>query len=148
MKSRNQVFRYITLGLQIIAIAAYFVPSLFMRSTFGFGWLVLGVIHTGVFCAVYFRDARRRTALSIILTIAVILYCLIFGSFYTYLLSEIMHIGIFSPIVVYFVTSLLAITFALAAPIRRQVKPESVQESTQESAQEPAIEENLDCCTA
>ena len=116
MKLKNKTFRSITLGLQIIAILAYFIPPLFMRGSVGIGWLVLGVVHTAIFCAVFFRDSRRRTALSIIFLIAVIFWCLFLLTLWLLIVSGWMHITLRSPVIVYSLSSLLAAIFALAGP--------------------------------
>lgn len=118
MSKTNKIFRSITLGLQLIAIAAYFIPPLFMRGNVGIFWLVLGVIHTAIFSAVFFRNSRRRTALSIILMIIIIFWCLFLLALGLLLLSSWMPIASFSTMLIYSLCSFLAIIFALAGPRR------------------------------
>ena len=114
----NKVFRYITLGLQIIAIMVYFLPTLFFGGSMAIGWLIIGVVHTVMFSAMFFRDSRRRTALSIIFMILIILWCLVLlivGA----LLSTLAPLGITpASILTYALSSLLAAIFALAFPRR------------------------------
>ena len=116
---RNRAFRNITLFLQIIAIAAFFIPSLLARDNIGVFWLLAGIIHAFMFCAVFFRDSRRRTALSVILTILVIIWCLIlsFAAAFVYLLlAPEMGIDVNVSLVVYIVSSFFAMIFALSSP--------------------------------
>ena len=127
MKLKNKTFRSITLGLQSIAILAFFIPPLFASGPVGTGWLVLGVLHTAMFCAMFFRDARRRTALSIILLIAIIFWCLFLLAFALLILMNWMAISFLSPIILYSLSALLAAIFALAGPRKFQLQtPEAV----------------------
>jgi len=116
---RNRAFRNITLLLQIIAIAAFFVPSLLVGGNIGVFWLLAGVIHTFIFCAVFFRDSRKRTALSVILTILVIIWCLILTivavAIY-FLLAPEMGIDVNISLGIYIVSSFFAAIFALSSP--------------------------------
>ena len=116
MTDKRRNFRIITLGLQALAIAVYFLPPLFTGGNFGIFWLVAGVVQAAMFCTVFFRDSRRRTAISIIFMIIVILWILFLLAFGLLILAEWMHITIFSAIIVYSLSSLIAIVFALAAP--------------------------------
>ena len=124
MTVKNKIFRHITLGLQIIAMAAFFIPPLFIGGTVGLSWLAIGIIHTALFSAVFFRDARRRTALSIIVMICLIFWCLFLLALGLLILGGWMTISILSPIVVYSLCSMLAIINALAAPRRFAVPAE------------------------
>ena len=120
MTTTRLVFRNITLGLQIIALAAFFLPPLFIGGTVSIVWLALGVIHTAIFCAVYFRDSRKRMALSIILTIILALYSaaflLIAIGFVIPILMNFMTISIFTPLVLYCFASLLSAILAMTIP--------------------------------
>ena len=118
MKTGNRVFRLVTFILFGIALAAFFIPPVYIGGRVGVIWLVFGVVHAAAFCAVFFRDSRRRTALSIILTIFSIIWSLIVLALPLLILTSLMHITILSPVVVYGVCSLLAIIFALAGPRR------------------------------
>ena len=119
MEIKNNNFRIVTLALQIIALAAYYLPTMIAGGNFGITWLAIGVVHTIIFCAVFFRDARRRTALSIILMILVILWSIVvFGVIFIFSLMGIFYISLISPLTAYCAFSLLAIIFALAAPRR------------------------------
>jgi len=97
-------------------MAAFFIPPIYLGGRVGVFWLVFGVVHAASFCAVFFRDSRRRTALSIVLTVFSILWSLIILAFTSMFLTSLMHITIFSPVVVYGVCSLLAAIYALAGP--------------------------------
>ncbi|MCL2426781.1 MAG: hypothetical protein FWD05_10660 [Oscillospiraceae bacterium] len=122
MTNSNKIFRYITFGLQLIAIAMFFVVPLLLGSNVSPFWLLMGVIHATMFAIVFFRNARTRTALSIILTILTILWCIFV--LIMILLVFILETGIYGPMsshaqfFTYFITSLLAIIFALAGPRR------------------------------
>ena len=115
----NRIMRFITLGLFILAISAYYLPTLFFGGRIAVGWLVVGVLHTVLFCAVFFRDSCRRTALSIIIMIVNILWSL--GLLIV--VSQLALVIGFSIISVslYTVCSLLASIFALATP-RKYIK--------------------------
>jgi len=105
--------------MQIIAIAAFFIPPLLVGSSVEVFWLLAGVIHTFIFCAVFFRDSRRRTALSVILTILVIIWCLILllvAAFVYFLLAPELGIDVNVSLFVYIVSSFFAAIFALSAP--------------------------------
>ena len=128
MTTGNKAFRSVTLGLQCIAIAAYFITPLVLGGRVGFFWLMLGVLHTLIFVAVFFRDARTRTVLSVFLMIVSILWCLFLFILNGLILA--LEAGGFGPISspmlsVYIITSLLAIIFALAAPRRFRKEPEA-----------------------
>jgi len=122
IKVENKTFRTITLSLQLIAIAMYFIVPLLIGSSVGLLWLILGVLHTVMFAVVFFRNARTRTAISTVFMILVILWCLfLLISMGVVLLFEVMGFGPMSSSVaflIYFLTSLLAIIFALAGPRR------------------------------
>ncbi|MCL2562635.1 MAG: hypothetical protein FWE08_01175 [Oscillospiraceae bacterium] len=118
MKRKNKVLRALALGLQILAILAYFIPSLFLGGHVGMFWLAAGVIHTAAFCVMFFRDAHKRTAFSIILLITIILWILFLLSLAGGLMAVWMAVPPFSPIVVYSYASLLAAALTLAAPRR------------------------------
>ena len=114
MTNKNKIFRGVTLAFQIISILAYFIPTL-IGGSIGGGWLVIGVIHTILFCTIFFRDARRRTALSIMLMIIIILWCLLMLILGGILAISGLGINV-AAILIYGLSSLLAATFALANP--------------------------------
>jgi hypothetical protein len=119
MVVRNRGIRSVTFILQIIAIVAFFIPPLIFGSTVANFWLVVGVLHTLIFCAVFFRDSRKRTALSIILAIFVIIWCLIFGlvgTFAYFALAPGLGIDVSVSLFVYVISSFFAMIFALSAP--------------------------------
>ena len=137
MTSGNKIFRAITLGLQITAIAAYFIIPLILGNRSGLLWLILGVLHTAIFAAVFFRNARTRTALSIILMIVTILWCLfllLLGLFIYILELNLGPMSSLSLLFTYIAASLLAIIFALAGP-RRFPKEEQAPETPPELAE-------------
>jgi len=137
MTTGNKIFRAITLGLQIIAIAAYFITPLILGSRVGLFWLLLGVLHTAIFAVVFFRNARTRTALSIILMIVTILWCLFVlalgGLVFLLEISGYGSMSSTSLLLLYTATSFLAIIFALAGP-RRFPKEEPAPEMPPELA--------------
>jgi len=132
MTIRNKNFRAITMSLQIVAIAAYFITPLISGSSFGLFWHIAGIIHTAIFAAVFFRDANTRTALSVVLMIVIVLWCLsgaIFGIVVALLESSLGPMS--SPMLyIYIVASLLAIIFALAMPRRFAIRALSASAHT------------------
>jgi len=135
MMTINKIPRSITLGLQIIAIAAYFLPPLFMGGRFGIAWLALGVLHTGIFCAIFFRDARTRTALSAILMAVLILWCLgllFIGGLLNLMGTEGLGLQVFGTMFVYIGASFFAAIFALAFPRRFSVGTQGAEDDRRE----------------
>ena len=131
MTRTNKIFRPITLGLQLIAIAAYFLPSLLLGGHFGILWLALGVIHTILFSAMFFRNARSRTALSIILMILLILWSLILllsGALMVEIGTGSFGLAVYPTMFLYIAATFLAAIFALAFP-RRYPKPPAETET-------------------
>ncbi|MCL2827161.1 MAG: hypothetical protein FWD99_00285 [Oscillospiraceae bacterium] len=142
MTTINKIFRSITLGLQIIAIAAYFLPPLFMGGHFGIGWLALGVLHTAIFCAIFFRNARRRTALSAILMVVLILWCLfllIIGGLLTLIGAEGLGLQVFGTMFVYIGASFFAAIFALGFPRRFSEGAQEVQGDGEEAQERETV---------
>ena len=119
MTKKREIFRSITLGLQVIAIIAYFIFPLIAGNGVGIVWLIPGVVHTAMFCTVFFRDSKRRRALSIIFLILVIFWCL-FLVLLNLILSNFVYTGIGAAGLIYLLSSFLAIIFALAAPRKLQ----------------------------
>jgi len=122
MTNRNKIFRSITFGLQLIAIAMYFIMPLLLGSNVSPLWLIAGVLHTTMFAIVFFRNERTRTAISIILSVLTILWSLFtFIMMGLVLVLEVGGFGSMSSSVqysIYAIASLLAIIFALAGPRR------------------------------
>ena len=117
LTKKNMIFRNITLGLHIIAIMAYFLPTLFFGGRMGTGWLIGGVLLTALFCVMFFRDARRRTVLSIIIMILLIAWS---AGLFLVLASSMAGSFGYSPVpvTIYSFATLLAAIFALANPRR------------------------------
>ena len=128
LTKNNKTIRFITLGLFILAILAYYLPTLFFGGRIAVGWLVVGVIHTILFSLMFFRDSRRRTALSIIIMILNILWSL--GLLL--MLSQLASVLGFNiiPLGLYTLCSLLASIFALANP-RRYIKVTGVDDTVE-----------------
>jgi len=122
MKMTNMIFRFITLALQTIALAMFFLPPLFNGGRVGIGWLILGVLHAAVFCVIFYRNERKRTVLSIILTVFMIFWSLFILGLGLLIISGFMSVSIFSPFIVYSLLSMLAVIFALAGPRRYVAK--------------------------
>jgi hypothetical protein len=117
---KQSVFRSIALGLQVVAVLAFFVPPLLTGSEVATGWLVAGVLHTALFCGVFFRDTKKRTAVAVLCLLVIIAWCLImllFGAFLTFLQTQLGG-NSFVLLFVYALASLLAACFALANPKR------------------------------
>ena len=113
----RRVFRSVTLGLQIIAMLCYYVPALLSGGSTGVIWLIIGVVQTGVFCAIFFRDSRTRTGISVALMIVATIwniFIFFITAFYVLLGSEM---GLdFSYAVTYSICSLISVIFALCFP--------------------------------
>jgi len=119
MMIKNKSFRLGTLIFQSLAMAAFYLPTIIFGGNIGTFWLVAGVLHTALFCVVYFRNERRRTALSIIVMIFVILWSIaISGAVWFISVMGVFSLSIPSPVLVYSLCSLLAVVFALAGPRR------------------------------
>jgi len=148
IKKRNRIFRLITLGIYVIAMAMCFIPPLVQGGRVGVFWLVSVVIQTVMFCAVFFRDARRRTVASVFLTLPVIFWSLIVFALGTLITTSLMEISVLSPIIVYSVCSIIAAVFALAGPrryypIRYQSYPESPPPVHEYNQQNEGVTENV-----
>jgi len=119
IKASSKIIRLVTLCLQVVSILAYYLPSLISGGEVGIIWLAIGVVQTIVFCAVFFRDERTRTGISIALMVIGTLVnfaILILISFFAVLGIEM---GLsFGYAYVYSLCSLVALIFALCFPRR------------------------------
>jgi hypothetical protein len=115
---KNKNFRNVTLGLQIAAVFFYFVPSLFIGGSVSLLWIFFGVLNTAMFCAVFYRNEKKRLALSIALSVVNILWCVFLAGFSALML--ILELGLSFPanFNLYVLCALFAAIFALAAPRR------------------------------
>lgn len=120
MKTKNEIFRSIAFSLQIISICTYFMPTLVMGGEISIFWLALGVIHTIVFCTIFFRNSRKRRVLSVLLLITVILSCVpwVLVGYIMWAMNASLIV-----LIVYFSSRILAAIFALANPRKL---PESI----------------------
>ena len=119
IKTSSKIMRAITLGLQILAMLAYYVPSIFNGGDVGVIWLVIGVVQTALFSAVFFRNERTRTGISIALMVIGTLFNLgmfLFIGFFA-LLGYSLGISFNMPIT-YALCSMVALIFALCFPRR------------------------------
>ncbi|MCL1845517.1 MAG: hypothetical protein FWF77_06410 [Defluviitaleaceae bacterium] len=68
---KRKVLRGVALGLQIAAMAMYFIVPLFFGGWVGVPWLILGVVNAAVFCAIFYRTSGVvwRFVVGIILTV-------------------------------------------------------------------------------
>jgi FtsH-binding integral membrane protein len=117
METKSKL-RTIAWVLQMIAVLAFYLPPLVWGSYVSIGWLIFGVVHIGLFCVVFYRDAKTRTAIAIILSIIIIIGCaatLLMGALLALLQSAYGPDPIIS-IFVCALASLFAIIFALAKP--------------------------------
>ena len=119
IKTSSKVMRLITMGLQVVSILAYYLPSLLSGGEVGIVWLAIGVAQTIAFSVVFFRNERTRTAISITLMVLgtfVNLAMLIFISFYTLIGFQLgLYFGV---AYLYSLCSLIALIFALCFPVR------------------------------
>ena len=119
IKTSSKVIRLVTLCLQVVSTLAYYLPSIISGGEVGIVWLVIGVVQTIVFCAVFFRDERTRTGISIALMVIgtlVNLAMLMIISFFSLIGFEM---GLsFGFAFVYSLCSLVALIFALCFPRR------------------------------
>ena len=117
MTTTRRVFRFITLGLQIAAILAYYLPTLINGGYIGIIWLAIGVVHTAAFCAIFFRDSHTRTGLSIAIMVILTLWSLIMLIFVGVIALVTPALGLSASTgLIYAVCSLMASIFALSFP--------------------------------
>ena len=109
----NRVFRGIALSLHVVAMLFYYIPTLVMGSSMDTIWLIAGVIHTGLFCLMYYRETRKRRVLSVIILILVILWC---GIWVLMTLPTLAWNVSLDALFFYMLCSLFAAIFALAFP--------------------------------
>jgi len=117
LKTSSKIMRIITLALQVTAILTYYLPSLITGGSVDIAWLVIGVVQTIFFSAVFFRDERTRTGVSIALMVVGTLgnfVMLLLVAFFA-LLGSPMGLN-FAPAIIYALCSLLALIFALSFP--------------------------------
>ena len=135
MTITRKVFRLITFGLFTIAILSYYLPALIGRGYFGVVWLAIGVVHTVAFCAMFFRDSRTRTGISIAIMVVTTLWSFIMLLLNGLLLLLLLDLGLNStPGVVYSFCSMMASIFALTFPRKYIEKPdEPVDDSIERS---------------
>jgi len=110
----RQIFRVAALVLFIIAIFAYFIPSFWGNTSVM--WLAIGVIHTAMFSAIFFRNSRRRRVISVIFFVFLMIWNAIFLILLMPVFSSFMHVPIFAPTNLYAICSLVATILALALP--------------------------------
>ena len=117
-----KVFRLITLALQITAMLAYYLPTLINGGNFGIIWLAIGVVQTVVFCAIFFRDSRTRTGISIALMVIATIWNLIMLIAVGLLAIIVAELGLsVSTGVTYALCSLIAVIFALCFPRKYKI---------------------------
>ena len=121
MNTRNEVLRLVTLCFQALAIFAYFVPTLILGGEMSVFWLTLGVIHSLAFCAMFFRNSRRRRVLSAFLLVAILAWC---GLWVSVALVMAGWNASLHMLVVYVAASAIAAIFAMAVPKKVQVASE------------------------
>lgn len=124
MTTKCRVFRSITLGLQIIAMLAYYLPTLINGGYIAVAWMAIGVVQTVFFSVVFFRDSRTRVALAItfmvIGTALNLVMLLLIGLLYL----MTMGLGLdFTIAVIYALCSLIAVIFALCFPRKYHTDP-------------------------
>jgi len=119
IKTSSKVMRAITLGLQVVAMLAYYVPSIISGGSVGLIWLAIGVVQTAMFSAVFFRDERTRTGISIALMVIGTIWnlvMLLLTAFYALIGAQM---GLSLDIaVIYAICSMIAMIFALCFPRR------------------------------
>jgi len=117
MKTSSRVMRLITLCLFIAAMLVYYLPTLLNRGYIGIIWLAVGVVQAVIFSAIFFRDSRTRTALSIVLMVFSTMANLALALFISILFLMTLGLGLsFVTAPIYFVNILIAVTFALCFP--------------------------------
>ena len=115
----NKVFRLITLGLQIIAMLAYYLPTLINGGSAGLIWLAIGVVQTAMFSAIYFRNAHTRTGISITLMVLATLLNLGMLIIIGFFAMIVLMMGLsLSSAITYALCSLVAVILALCFPRR------------------------------
>jgi len=131
MKTSSRVIRLITLCLFVVAMLTYYLPTLLNEGFVGIVWLVVGVVQTVVFSAIFFRDARTRTALSIVLMVFFTLCNIVLALFVGFMFLMTMGLGLnLTAALIYVSCILIAGIFALCFPRRYhmiQVNPTATQ---------------------
>ena len=118
LTTHNSIFRKITLGLHALAMSAYYFPTIFSGGNTALDWLFIGIVHTALFSVIFFRDARRRTVLCVLIMIIITIWCLVllyFGVLFSFVLETDI-----SSLTFYVFASILAAPFALANPRRKK----------------------------
>jgi len=113
----NKIIRLITLGLQIVSMLAFYMPTIIFGGEVGVIWLLVGVAQTFLFSKVFFRDERTYKKRSIILMIAGTIFniaMLLFIEFHAVLGDEVGMSFVFAYI--YAFCSLAALVSALIFP--------------------------------
>jgi len=109
----NKVLRGIALFFHVVAVISYFIPTLVIRSSMDAVWLVAGVVHTGLFCLIFYRKSRKRRILSVATLIIIIMWC---GIWIFITLPALQWNVAFDMLYIYIISSLFAAIFALANP--------------------------------
>ena len=133
--SRN-ILRKITVGLQVIAMLAYYLPTIFTGGHISMLWLMLGFIQTLMFSAVFFRDSKKRVGLSIaVMVIATLLNIILMLviAFFALIASELgLNINV---ALLYVMFSTLAVIFALCFP--RKYKTDNIENTVDQYVYAP-----------
>lgn len=115
----NKKFRNFIFCLQIAAVILFFVPPMFMGGSVALPWLVLGVLNTAAFAAVFYRDKNQRKGISTLITAFNILWCGVVGLIAVLFLGlSVLSFGGSLPpwIVLYAACAFFAAVFAYAQP--------------------------------
>jgi len=128
MADNRKILRGVALGLQIAAILAYFLPSVFAAFSggrVGVPWLIFGVINVAVFCAIFYRvsGVTWRFVVGIILTVCTAFWCLgllIFIAVLSLIAGLYEWSGLGINLFVYVFFSLASAIFAVCAPKPRE----------------------------
>ena len=124
LKTSNKVMRTITLGLQIISILAYYLPTIIAGGSFGLSWLIVGFVQTVLFSAVFFRDSKTRVKMSIAIMILATIFNFVMLLLIGFLVLLVSALGInLTAAIVYILCSMIAMIFALCFP-RKYRRPE------------------------
>ena len=117
LKTSNKILRQITMLLQVIAMLAYYMPTLTTGGNIGIFWLIQGVLQTIIFSAIFFRNSYSRVGLSITLMVIGTLINLVMIIMVGFFALVVIMMGInMTAALTYIFCSTLAVIFALCFP--------------------------------
>lgn len=117
MTNIRKIFRWGILALQLVAMIIFFVLPVILGSDVLLTWYIFGILQTLIFCVTYFRMAKKRRVVSIILMVINTLFAL-----FLLLINSIMaNFGDWgTTAIIYCVCIMLAVFLSLFVPEKVQ----------------------------